>query len=92
MKIRYSSSAVYHQYVIMVTNRKLLINKLKKNKIQYGFHYPKSINQISALKKIYKDQKYPNAENLAKKCLSLPIDPTLKNIEINKIVKVLNSF
>jgi len=91
-KIKYSSSAVYHQYVIMVSNRNLLINKLKKNKIQHGLHYPKSINQISALKKIYKDQKYPNAENLAKKCLSLPIDPTLKNIEINKIIKVLNSF
>ena len=73
VKLKYSLSAVYHQYVIMVTNRVSLIKKLNKNKIQFGFHYPKSINQLSALKKFFKNQKYPNSENLAKKCLSLPI-------------------
>lgn len=92
VKLKYSSSSVYHQYVIMVNSRASLIKKLNKNKIQHGFHYPKSINQLSALKKFFKNQKYPNSENLAKKCLSLPIDPTLKNAEINKIIKVLNSF
>ena len=50
-KLTYSPSAVYHQYVIIVNNRNLLIKKLNKFKIQYGFHYPKSINQLSVLKK-----------------------------------------
>ena len=52
----------------------------------------KSINQIDALKKIFKRKKYPNSENLAKKCFSIPIDPTLNRKDISKIVKVLNIF
>lgn len=91
-KLNYSSSAVYHQYVILVNNKNLLIDKLKRNKIQYGFHYPNSINKLPALKKIFNKQQFPIAENLAKKCISLPIDPTLEKNEIDKIIKVLNSF
>ena len=55
-------------------------------------HYPYAINQLKALKKIFKNQKYQNAEKLARESLSLPIDPNLKKNEIKKITKVLNSF
>ncbi len=91
-KLRYSIGSVYHQYVIMVNQRKKLINLFKKNKIQFGFHYPKSINQIDSLKKIYKNNNYKNSELLANKCFSLPIDPMLNKKQLNKIVKVLNFF
>ena len=91
-KLKYSKGSVYHQYVIMVDNRKKLIELFKKNNIQFGFHYPKSINQIESLKKTFKNQKYHNSEILAKKCFSIPIDPTLNASEIGKIVKVLNFF
>tara|TARA_B100001057_G_scaffold344711_1_gene345749 strand:- start:309 stop:1391 length:1083 start_codon:yes stop_codon:yes gene_type:complete len=91
-KLKYSKFSVYHQYVILVNNRNALIKKLSKNKIQYGLHYPKSINQLDVLKKFFSNEKYPNAENLAKKCVSLPIDPLLKPQEVNKIIKVLNTF
>ena len=91
-KLTYSNDAVYHQYVIMVNNKSKLINLFTKNHIQYGFHYPKSINQIEALKKMFKKFNYVNSERLAKKCFSIPIDPNLTKKEISKIVDVLNSF
>ena len=91
-KLNYSKDAVYHQYVVLVKNRQKLTEVLKKNDIQYGFHYPKSLNQIEALKKRFKNDKYKNAEQLARNCISLPIDPNLKLNELNKVVKVLNSF
>ena len=91
-KLKYSHGSVYHQYVIMVANKSKLVNLFKKHKIQYGFHYPKSINQIDSLKKIFKKNKYVNSENLAKKCFSIPIDPTLNKKQILKIVNVLNIF
>ena len=91
-KLKYSEGSVYHQYVVMVTNKSKLVNLFKKHKIQYGFHYPKSINQIDSLKKIFKNNKYINSENLAKKCFSIPIDPTLNKKQILKIVNVLNFF
>lgn len=91
-KLKYSVGSVYHQYVIMVTNKSKLVNLFKKHNIQFGFHYPKSINQIDSLKKIFKKNKYVNSENLAKKCFSIPIDPTLNKKQILKIVNVLNIF
>ena len=91
-KLNYSKGSVYHQYVIMTEDKKGLINLFDKNNIQFGFHYPKSINQIDSLKKIFENNKFVNSETLAKKCFSIPIDPTLSKKEISKIVKVLNFF
>ena len=90
--MNYSKGSVYHQYVIMTEDKKRLINLFNKNYIQFGFHYPKSINQIDSLKKIFKNNKFVNSETLAKKCFSIPIDPTLSKKEISKIVNVLNLF
>ena len=92
MKLKYTHGSVYHQYVIMVKNRDKLIKFLKNNKIQFGIHYPKSINKIDSIRKYFKKKKFLNAENLAKKCLSLPIDPTLTKKEIKYITKKLNCF
>jgi len=91
-KLRYTHGSVYHQYVIKVKDRNKLIKFLEKNKIQFGIHYPKSINKIDSLKKFFTKKVFNNAENLAKKCLSLPIEPTLSKKEIQYIVKKLNSF
>jgi len=90
--LKYSKGSVYHQYVVLIEDKKRLINLFKKNNIQFGFHYPKSINQIDSLKKMFRNKRFKNSENLAEKCFSIPIDPTLSKKEISKIVKVLNLF
>ncbi len=72
--------------------KKKLINAFNRNKIQYGFHYPKSINQLECFKKYFKNEKYQNAENLAKYCISIPINPYLTVKELKKIVRILNSL
>ena len=38
------------------------------------------------------DQRFKNAEILAKKSISLPIDPNLSKKELNYIIKTLNEF
>ena len=91
-KLKYSNTCVYHQYVILTKYRKKLINLFKKKKIPFGFHYPYALNQIHALRKFFKDQKYPNAEKVASQGISLPIDPNLRNKDLRKVVKVINSF
>ncbi len=91
-KINYSKSCVYHQYVILVNNRTKLTRLLKKKKIQYGFHYPYAIHQLKVFRKRFKNQRFKNAEILAKKSLSLPIDPNLSKKELYYIVKTLNEF
>ena len=91
-KLKYSKSSVYHQYVILTDYRKSLIKLFKNKKIQYGFHYPYAIHQLNVFKKKFKNERFKNAEILAKKSISLPIDPNLSKKEINYIVKTLNEF
>ena len=91
-KLKYSKLAVYHQYVILTNHRKKLISYLDKNMIQYGFHYPNSINQLDCFKKYFGKKRYQNAENLAAKGISLPIDPNLNQKQIKYIVDKLNNF
>ncbi len=91
-KIQYSKKSIYHQYVIMLKNRNLLIRKFKKNKIPFGIHYPKPLHKLECFKKLFKGKKFPNSEELANSCISLPIDPNLNKNKIYKIVKILNSF
>ncbi len=91
-KLKYSKNCVYHQYVILVKQRSKLIKVLQKEKIQFGFHYPHPIHKLKALKKLYKNQKYINAEQIAKQGLSIPIDPNLNKKEVSKIINVLNNF
>ena len=91
-KLKYSKSCVYHQYVILTKDRSNLIKLFKKNNIQYGFHYPFAINQLQVFRKFYKNKKFENSEKIAKCGLSIPIDPNLKENEITKICKVINSL
>ncbi len=91
-KLNYSKYAVFHQYVIMTSKRKKLIKLFDKNNIQYGFHYPKSINQLDIFKSQFKNEKYINSEKLAKTGISLPIDTNLKKRELSKIIKLVNSL
>ena len=91
-KLNYSKSSVYHQYIILINNRNNLIRLLNKKKIQYGFHYPYAIHQLRVFKKRFKNKHFKNAEILAKKSISLPIDPNLSKKELNYIVKSLNAF
>lgn len=92
IKLNYSKKSVYHQYVICVKERSKFAKYLESNEIQYGYHYPKSINQIDVLKKKFKNKKFTNAEFLAKNGISLPIDPNLTRKNIVKIAKILNTF
>ncbi len=90
--LNYSKHCVFHQFVILTKYRKKLINKLQDNNIPFSFHYPFALNQLSSLKSFFRKKKFPNAEQLAREGISIPINPNLKNENLVKIVKVLNSF
>ena len=78
--------------VIKVKKRAKLIKVFRQNKIQFGFHYPSSINQLRCFKHLFKGKRFQNSEKLAKFCISIPIDPFLKLKEVKKIVNSINSI
>lgn len=91
-KLNYSKSCVFHQFVILVNDRRNLIKLFNKKKIQYGFHYPYAIHQLAVFRKRFANKSFKNAEILAKNSISLPIDPNLSKNELTYIVKTLNEF
>lgn len=83
----------YHLFVITTDDRNTLKKHLDKNKVGYAVHYPIPCH----LQKAYRFLKYklgncPNTEYLAKHCLSLPMYPELTNVQVKKVVNVLNSY
>jgi dTDP-4-amino-4,6-dideoxygalactose transaminase len=66
--------------VILSKKEKKIRKFVKKNKIQYGKHYPQPLHKLKAVKEIFKNKSYPNAENFSNYGISLPIDPNLKNL------------
>ena len=88
----YSLNSVFHQFVVRVKDREKFTKYLTNKKIEFGLHYPHTINQMKYFKKNYGKMKFKNSENLARECVSLPIDPMLKNYEINYVIKTLNLF
>jgi dTDP-4-amino-4,6-dideoxygalactose transaminase len=93
-KIEYTKGSVFHQYVIRIKKKyKIKLTKLfHKNNIEYGYHYPKPLNKLTALKNYFLKKKYLNSESLANDCLSLPIDPNLSKANAKLIIKLVNSI
>ena len=92
VKLKYSKSCVYHQYVILVKDKKKLIELFKKKGIEFGFHYPFAIHQLKVFKKQFKNKKFKNAERIAKEGISIPIDPNLSEKNIHIIIHTLNTL
>ena len=82
----------YHLFVIRIKNRNKLIKEFKKNKVQYGIHYPKALYKLSAYKHIKQNTKNFVAGKIDNKILSLPIHEYLSEFEILKICKIINSL
>lgn len=82
----------YHLYVIEVEDRKNLYNHLRKNKIFTQVHYI-PVHLMPYYKKFrWKEGDFPNAENYYKRCLSLPMYPTLTNEEQEFVIETINKF
>ena len=87
--LNYKKGCVYHQFIILTKEKKKIIKLFQKEKIQFGQHYPVSINKLKIFSK-YQNKSFKNSEFLANYGLSLPIDPNLRQKDILKICQILN--
>ncbi len=83
---------VHHLFVIYTKKRRDLQNQLSKMNISSLIHYPIACHLQSALKEAKLD---PNGLNNTKdhceNCLSLPIQPYLTDLELDRIIDVCNN-
>lgn len=82
----------YHLYIIEVEDRIGLYNFLRKNNIFAQIHYI-PCHLMPYYKELgWKEGDQPNSENYYKKCISLPMFPTLTNEEINFVTEKIHEF
>jgi perosamine synthetase len=87
-KIPLNKECSYHLYWILVKNRKKFMKKMYEKGIETGIHY-KPVHKMS----LYKSKiKLPITEKIENSIVSIPIHPDLKNNDIDKIIKLINSI
>ena len=84
---------VFHLYVIIIKKnlRNKLIKYLQKNKINPGIHYILANHQQIPFKNA-KKTKLSNTKKIIPNILSLPIYPSLSLSNVNRIIKLINTF
>jgi len=84
---------VYHQYVVRVKDRELLISFLKENGISSGINYPIPLHLQPAYAYLrYKEGDFPVAERVTKEIISLPMFPELSEEQIRYVADKINEF
>ncbi len=82
---------VFHQFTVRVeeSNRDKLMEFLKDSGIGTGIHYPKPIYKQKIYQELGFNSLCPEAESASSEVLSLPVHPSLDELELEKIVSAL---
>ncbi|HAD33823.1 MAG TPA: aminotransferase, partial [Chitinophagaceae bacterium] len=84
---------VWHLFVIRSNQRNQLQQYLTNHQIQTLIHYPVPPHLQKAYEYLNKKPgDYPITERMAETCLSLPIWPGLKDVDVAKVIQVINDF
>jgi dTDP-4-amino-4,6-dideoxygalactose transaminase len=87
------TESVYHLFVIICPERERLLQYLNNHQIFPGMHYPVPCHLQKAYRELgYREGDCPEAEYLAKHCLSLPMYPELTDEEVMYVIDCLNKF
>ena len=85
---------VYYQFVVAHNNRDKIIKKLLKKNIYLNITYPYPIHKMRPYK-IFFEKKYvklSKTENFANQIFSLPTYPSIKDNNVEKIIKEINKL
>ena len=80
----------WHQYVIMSEKRNDLQKYLNLSGIETMIHYPIPPHKQKAYMQM-NNLSFPIAEQIAKQCLSLPINPFISNINLQYIINKIDA-
>ena len=86
-----TNNHVFHLFVIRTENRTALQTHLKENGIDSMIHYPIPPHKQKALAN-WNHLSFPITEKIHKEVLSIPLNSTLRTVEIEKICTILNLY
>lgn len=86
-----TAAHVFHLFVIRIENRLDLANYLNKNGIETMIHYPVAPHKQEAFEE-WNNLEFPITEQIHREVLSIPLNSTLTDDEVENIIEVLNAF
>jgi dTDP-4-amino-4,6-dideoxygalactose transaminase len=87
------ATGVYHLFVIRVEDRAALMKYLGEQGIGTGIHYPVPLHLQNAYKGLtYEAGDFPGAESVAAEIVSLPMFPSLRPDQQDRVVREVVSF
>lgn len=85
--------SAWAQYSILLDERNNLQAELHKANIPSGVYYPKPLHMQTAFNNLgYQQGDFPRAERAARRILSLPIHPYLRNQEMDQVIDVIQKM
>jgi len=82
---------VWHLFVIRTNKRELLTKHLTEMGIQTLIHYPLPPHQQMAYKE-WNQEVFSVSEAIHRQVLSIPIGPTMTDLQVSNIIAALNGF
>ncbi|KAF5428515.1 perosamine synthetase [Candidatus Methanophagaceae archaeon] len=80
---------VFHQYTIRVKDRDKFQAHLERNGVGYGIYYPVPLPSQPLFDS---NELFEVAELASKDVISIPVNPSLKRMDVEKVVKVVNGY
>jgi dTDP-4-amino-4,6-dideoxygalactose transaminase len=80
---------VYHQYTMLTDRRDDIQKALAAQQIASAIYYPVPLHQQKVFADIAAGQRFPVTEDVASRCLSLPIYPELPDTSIDEICGII---
>ena len=84
-------SHVFHLYVLRTKNRASFVKHLNENGISTLVHYPISPHKQQAYRD-FRGLNLPITEDIESQIVSIPMDPTLTEVNVQKIISSINSY
>ncbi len=82
---------VYHQYTLLCDRRDEILSALQTRQIACSIFYPVPLHQQNVFKDDCADVSLPVTEDIAERCMSLPICSELSDESVKEVVVVIRS-
>lgn len=84
---------VFHLFVVQVEERDRFVQYMADADVECNLHYPVPCHLQKAYAHLgYQRGSCPNAEHLAKHCVTLPLFPEMREEEIERVIDLCNRF
>jgi dTDP-4-amino-4,6-dideoxygalactose transaminase len=88
-----NATHTYHLYVVRTEKRDALLNYLSEHEIGTLIHYPIPPHLQKAYSNLgFSKGDFPNAEEIADTCLSLPIWPGMQELHVVHVANTIKQF